>query len=422
MAEHNTLTGSSLHEPKGTTAASSGQVYVADGASSGAWTTLTTSTPTDSILVNALSDLPSPSAGVITLAANKQYLLGTDINLGTNRIVFSDGSTLSGIESLVTTLTYTGTSDMFTMTDTTNRVSTMTISCANGRIFNWTSTSLKILRVNDITIASCDTFGLFTGVDAILRFTNVSPGLMTTNGLSFVGSFDNFLWEVSASTVTAGALFNLGTATFASFITDLILVSVASGATFLTGASSSANIESGGLGLISRIRFSGAGTQLSGVTTEDSLWEFRGNDDLKDTRPDGLLSMQGNSTDTVIAVTGTPVLAAGTWVVERTSQFTGTTGGRLTYTGGKDATLPITIRVSLEPVSGTNKTLGVTVFKNGSEIANSLATALIDAGSPSSLTCFWQDTFSTGDYIEIYLSNETDTIDVLGSVVILRTN
>ena len=37
MAEHNTLTGASLHEPKGAAAASIGQVYIADGAGSGAW-------------------------------------------------------------------------------------------------------------------------------------------------------------------------------------------------------------------------------------------------------------------------------------------------------------------------------------------------------------------------------------------------
>jgi hypothetical protein len=37
---HATLTGSDLHEPKGVATATSGQVYVADGAASGAWTTL----------------------------------------------------------------------------------------------------------------------------------------------------------------------------------------------------------------------------------------------------------------------------------------------------------------------------------------------------------------------------------------------
>ena len=41
MPEHSQLTGSSLHEPKGVATATSGQVYVADGAGSGTWTTAT---------------------------------------------------------------------------------------------------------------------------------------------------------------------------------------------------------------------------------------------------------------------------------------------------------------------------------------------------------------------------------------------
>lgn len=38
MAEHSTLTGANLHEPKGVENASAGQVYVANGAGSGTWT------------------------------------------------------------------------------------------------------------------------------------------------------------------------------------------------------------------------------------------------------------------------------------------------------------------------------------------------------------------------------------------------
>lgn len=40
MASHSQLSGAELHEPKGAENATSGQVYVADGAGSGAWTTL----------------------------------------------------------------------------------------------------------------------------------------------------------------------------------------------------------------------------------------------------------------------------------------------------------------------------------------------------------------------------------------------
>ena len=40
MPEHSALTGASLHEPKGVAAAANGEVYIADGAGSGAWTAL----------------------------------------------------------------------------------------------------------------------------------------------------------------------------------------------------------------------------------------------------------------------------------------------------------------------------------------------------------------------------------------------
>jgi hypothetical protein len=37
MPEHNTITDPNIHEPKGVSAASVGQVYSADGAGSGSW-------------------------------------------------------------------------------------------------------------------------------------------------------------------------------------------------------------------------------------------------------------------------------------------------------------------------------------------------------------------------------------------------
>lgn len=40
MADHASLTGSSLHEPKGVALAAAGTIYVANGAGSGSWTTL----------------------------------------------------------------------------------------------------------------------------------------------------------------------------------------------------------------------------------------------------------------------------------------------------------------------------------------------------------------------------------------------
>lgn len=59
MTAHRDLTGSDLHEPKGIEDASSGQLYVADGSGSGAWTSLTVTLPVGMIADYAGSSAPS---------------------------------------------------------------------------------------------------------------------------------------------------------------------------------------------------------------------------------------------------------------------------------------------------------------------------------------------------------------------------
>lgn len=56
MARHKDLTGTDLHEPKGVAAASSGQVYVANGSGSGAWATVAGSYATLTAVSQNLTD------------------------------------------------------------------------------------------------------------------------------------------------------------------------------------------------------------------------------------------------------------------------------------------------------------------------------------------------------------------------------
>ena len=49
MVEHVNIPDGEIHEPKGITSAGNGQVYVADGNDSGAWTTLDLSNLTTSV-------------------------------------------------------------------------------------------------------------------------------------------------------------------------------------------------------------------------------------------------------------------------------------------------------------------------------------------------------------------------------------
>lgn len=87
MAEHNTLTGTQLHEPKGVAAASSGTVYTADGAGSGNWEKYYDKL----VVVKAASDL----AG--SLSSDTVYFIDGVIDMGTQSIeVPVGGLSLSG--------------------------------------------------------------------------------------------------------------------------------------------------------------------------------------------------------------------------------------------------------------------------------------------------------------------------------------
>lgn len=380
--------------------------------------------PTKQVPVNFLSDFPAPVSGVITLADDTQYLIGNNVSLGINELVMGDNCSVSGIESIVVTLTYTGTADMFTITNKRARISNLSISCASGRVINFSDNTDTIFRMNDCSI-SCAVFGLFnsSGTNGTTaRFTTVSPSAITSGGCTITGGWNTWLWEISAVNMSGGTLFNFGTATFDAIALDFILANLAAGTTLISGAASSANINTGGTAIITRMLTSGAGTILSGVTVDDALWDFFHSNEIADTRPDGLLSMQANATATVIAADGAPVLIAGTWVVERVSQFTGTTAGRLTYNGGKNATLPDTGAFTVEPVSGGAVNISIELALNGAVVPNSKRTANTSAGNPISIPVPWQEVLSTGDFLEWFVTNEDTAVNILVSSGTSRVN
>lgn len=62
--EHRNITGADNHEPKGIETASSGQVYVANGSGSGAWTTLASAAAVADkvVLTTRIADISTPGS------------------------------------------------------------------------------------------------------------------------------------------------------------------------------------------------------------------------------------------------------------------------------------------------------------------------------------------------------------------------
>lgn len=109
--EHVDIGAGEIHEPKGAASALAGQVYVADGAGSGTWTTTVPGTLIEGFY--NYNDLATASTPIALTTPGTQYELtndgaGTETNLtyalsglanmwntSTNRFEFNDGSVLS---------------------------------------------------------------------------------------------------------------------------------------------------------------------------------------------------------------------------------------------------------------------------------------------------------------------------------------
>ena len=130
------------------------------------------------------------------------------------------------------------------------------------------------------------------------------------------------------------------------------------------------------------------------------------------------VSMHGNSTETVISSTATAVKVAGTFVVGDESGYTGSTTGRITHTGNTARHI-INAIISMTVASGTNHKVSMYIALNGTIIASSKTTTTTSSGLYRSLATFANLELDEGDYVEVFVRNEstTDNLIVLDAII-----
>ena len=130
------------------------------------------------------------------------------------------------------------------------------------------------------------------------------------------------------------------------------------------------------------------------------------------------VTMHGNSTETVIASTATAVKVAGTFVVGDEAGYTGSTTGRITH-DGDTARHIINAIISLTVASGTNHQVSMYIALNGTIIPSTKTTSTTSSGLYRSLATFANLELDDGDYVEIFVRNEstTDNLIVLDAII-----
>ncbi len=379
------------------------------------------------VVVNSEADFPTPSGGVITTADETGYFMGAAVTTA-NRFVMGDNSIIFSWNFLSAPLTYTGSGNMFTGTDVSFRLKELQTSCPNGTVFNVVHSTPGVhqLNLDDFQVLDCTSWGTVGNCLAIV-FGGVAS-FESTDGITFSGT--NTLVDINqmAQQTTGGASFigiDLGTSVNTILaITRHQVISTVAGAFGISGLAAGGNIAAGQVARVTSSAYIGAVTALQTITTDDVQWKFSDNDGIDDSDPDALLAFRANATATVISATSTDgsnaVLVAGTWVEERASQFTTTAAGRATYNGIPDTIIPITVTASFEPVSGVNKDLAMYIAINGTAVSETGMVRRTDSGNPGAVTAIWQIDASTTDFIEVFVENQTDTINILVNAIVMR--
>ncbi len=372
---------------------------------------------TKTVVVNDIGDLPTPIGGVITLADDTQYLFNNDVDVGVNRFVLGNNCVIDGADNIVITLSHSGSGIMFTSVDKSWTIRNMTISCASGAFVDFDGTGTEIFQLKNSVII-VDTLGTIDDFNGI--HIDDTQFQVTTDGFLFGGTNGVILIESTLSTIAAGTLYDLGTATFDGFSITESFTTLNGTSVFLDGAASSANITADNLASVHNCRFFGAGTPLQTIGVADIRWNFAVNDDIPDTNKDCLMSQVGNAVETVISVASTPVKLLGAWTEEDAFFFSTDATGKMTYVGEKDIEINVDMSFSAAPVSGSNKAVNFYVALNSSVISNSESFNNLSAGDPSRTTLIWRLSLTKDDFVEAFVENDTDTVNILVTDAVLR--
>ncbi len=366
------------------------------------------------------ASFPVQGATTITLEASTVYSI-TESFTTAKRFIVESGAVFTMFNQFGPLVTFTGSGNMFSGTDVHFTITDCSINCASAQAYAFTDTvgGTKVFKSANVTIVSCTKIGTFTDMGNALFLTGQAPNAddgITYAGTNLIAATIDKMFFVSTSSSFIGVDF--GTATVKNLELNNLIMEAPASAIGVSGATGSANVVSGFLGMVSNSSFSGGMTDLAGIATTDFRWRFTDNTPTADTVEDFLLSFNGSTTETVIGVgsgdDGNPIIVDASWTCVRASLFGCTAGGRVTSLSERNITgFPIDIVLGLISAGGGSIKVTVYLAKNGSVIAGSATSINISGSNQALVPIPWQDTVEKDDYYEVFVENNTNTVNII---------
>jgi len=382
--------------------------------------------PENTIIINKPSDLPAPVSGVITLEGTKSYRISGLVDISPNRIELVQGS--------LTNIVGDGTNTDGLISDTTGALITSVdgflgcfncfFECPNGTAFDFSASAplnpFSVLLFNTCNIGSAVTAFKLTDV-LLSSFINAGIGIIPgsiTNGIQFFGAQSGqFFINTSNFPALNGKAIDFGTAlltgikidgnTFASTMTNV----------FMDGATSSANIVSGSMALLTGTNFVGnLPPTINNITESDIRWEYKDNASIANSTKTVDTFLSGSITSTISSQSTYITVGSTSWISSVSERFTTSTAGILTY---------ISETSSEFFISGAG-----TYDKNGQEIRIGIAidgvaqlkTVGIQTDTEiTTIDCSGSFNLSTGNTVELFHANFSSNanLDMLSARLII---
>lgn len=380
-------------------------------------------------VISQESDFAVQDATTITLEEGVTYVLGVSLAT-TKRFICETGASLTALNKFGVVLTYTGAGNMFSGEDANFNIFQISIDAPNGAQY-FSFEDVAVLNTNifwcaDVIGLTCGKFGSLTSLASFVIVDTAITG-DCTDGLSIFGA--NWrVWRIQNSgfitTSTTFTGIDLGTATVgACTIGPLVFVGQGGvGAVGISGMANSGNILTGNVARITETNYLGNVTPKTGIEDDAVRWQFTDNSQIPDSISDALISIESNVTETVITSSNTPVKIAGTFITEGVSRFAHDGTGRATFTGERSEKLPIDFSATILAASGSDKQITVYFAINGVVVSQTGKQGTASSTKAAAITVIWQHDFQTNDYIEAWVENNTDTINVVCQQAVERVN
>lgn len=371
----------------------------------------------DHVLVTNVNDFPAPSGGVITLAADTVYRLSGDVTVSDS--IDLNNSAIIGDSFRVDSLTFDGIAgSMFTGTEG-GHLENLTLAANGGgtaTMFNLNGSASKAFQCRFCQIIQSDLGTVQGGYNVFqfffCAFAANSGGISITDGN--IVNYHSSAWFANNTAPTYITL--LGDITTVQWLGGNLDIPSGQTGLDITGLNSvgRGNISGGSA-------FLGDGTYVDG--TFDSSWEVEafGLGTLKDSEAEGSLYISTSGATSFVSI-NTPVkVNANTTLASNVFRFDddGAVSNRLRYTGLKTQNFNVSAHIS-STAAANNRTYTWYIAKNGTIVTESAIQRKQGTGSDvGALGLSWNVELAENDYVEIWVENNTDTVDVTANFMTL---